>query len=155
MKNISLLGSTGSIGRNVLEVIRQFPGRFRIVGLAAGTNGRLLREQIEAFNPEMVSIGEAKLAGELAQSLPPGWAEKIVVGTAGNVAVATLPGADTVVSAIVGGAGLTPTLAAIEAGKNIALANKETLVMAGHLVMAAVQRCKVTLLPIDSEHSAI
>ncbi len=155
MKNISLLGSTGSIGRNVLEVVRQFPGRFRIVGLAAGANGRLLREQIEAFNPEKVSIGDAKLAGELAQSLPPGWSEKILTGTAGNVAVATLPGADTVVSAIVGAAGLTPTLAAIEAGKNIALANKETLVMAGHLVMAAVKRCKVTLLPIDSEHSAI
>lgn len=155
MKNISLLGSTGSIGRNVLEVVRQFPGRFRIVGLAAGTNGRLLREQIEAFNPEKISISEAKLAGELAQSLPPGWSEKIVVGTEGNVAVATLPSADTVVSAIVGAAGLTPTMAAIEAGKNIALANKETLVMAGHLVMAAVQRSKGTLLPIDSEHSAI
>ncbi|MBU3936699.1 MAG: 1-deoxy-D-xylulose-5-phosphate reductoisomerase [Proteobacteria bacterium] len=155
MKNISLLGSTGSIGRNVLEVVRQFPGRFRVVGLAAGANGRLLREQIEAFNPEKVSIGDAKLAGELAQSLPPGWSEKILVGTPGNVAVATLPEADTVVSAIVGAAGLTPTMAAIEAGKNIALANKETLVMAGHLVMAAAKRCKVTLLPIDSEHSAI
>jgi 1-deoxy-D-xylulose-5-phosphate reductoisomerase len=155
MKNISLLGSTGSIGRNVLEVVRQFPGRFRIVGLAAGANGRLLREQIEAFNPEMVSITEAKLAGDLIQSLQPGWSEKIMTGTPGNIAVATLPTADTVVSAIVGAAGLTPTLAAIEAGKNIALANKETLVMAGHLVMEAVKRRKVTLLPIDSEHSAI
>jgi 1-deoxy-D-xylulose-5-phosphate reductoisomerase len=155
MKNISLLGSTGSIGRNVLEVVRQFPGRFRIVGLAAGANGRLLREQIEAFNPEMVSITEAKLAGDLIQSLQPGWSEKIMTGTPGNIAVATLPTADTVVSAIVGAAGLTPTLAAIESGKNIALANKETLVMAGHLVMEAVKRRKVTLLPIDSEHSAI
>jgi len=155
MKNISLLGSTGSIGRNVLEVVRQFPGRFRIVGLAAGTNGRLLREQIEAFNPEKVSLGDTKLAGELVQSLPPGWADKILTGKEGNIAVATLPGADTVVSAIVGAAGLIPTMAAIEAGKNIALANKETLVMAGHLVMAAVKRSKVTLLPIDSEHSAI
>lgn len=155
MKNISLLGSTGSIGRNVLEVVRQFPGRFRIVGLAAGANGRLLREQVEAFNPEKVSIGDAKLAGELSQSLPPGWSEKILVGASGNAAVATLPDADTVVSAIVGAAGLTPTMAAIEAGKNIALANKETLVMAGHLVMQAAKRCKITLLPIDSEHSAI
>lgn len=155
MKNISLLGSTGSIGRNVLEVVRQFPGRFRIVGLAAGTNIRLLREQIEAFNPEKVSIADAKLAGELVQSLPPGWSEKISSGTEGNVAVASLPAADTVVSAIVGAAGLTPTMAAIEAGKNIALANKETLVMAGQLVMGAVKRAKVTLLPIDSEHSAI
>ncbi|HIJ78196.1 MAG: 1-deoxy-D-xylulose-5-phosphate reductoisomerase [Desulfobulbaceae bacterium] len=155
MKNISLLGSTGSIGCNVLDVVRQFPGRFRIVGLAAGNNGALLREQIEAFNPQKVSIADAKLAGDLAQSLPPGWSDKIEVGTKGNISVATIPEADTVVSAIVGAAGLTPTLAAIEAGKNIALANKETLVMAGNLVMDAVKRCRVTMLPIDSEHNAI
>lgn len=155
MKNIALLGSTGSIGRNVLEVVRQFPGRFRVLGLAAGNNIRLLREQIEAFDPELVSVGEAKLAGDLAQSLPQGWTEKIVSGTQGNIAVATMPGADTVVSAIVGAAGLTPTMAGIEAGKNVALANKETLVMAGAIVMAAAKRHKVSLLPIDSEHSAI
>ncbi|MGV1098627.1 1-deoxy-D-xylulose-5-phosphate reductoisomerase [Thiovibrio sp. JS02] len=155
MKNISLLGSTGSIGRNVLEVVRQFPGRYRVVGLAAGSNGKLLREQIEAFNPEKVAIADAKLARDLAQSLPTGWSEKILVGKEGNVAIATLASADTVVSSIVGAAGLTPTLAAIEAGKNIALANKETLVMAGDLVMAAVKRRKVALLPIDSEHNAI
>ena len=155
MKNISLLGSTGSIGCNVLEVVRQFPGRFRIVGLAAGSNGKLLRDQIEAFNPELVAIGDATLARDLAQSLPAGWTEKIRVGGEGNVAVATLASADTVVSSIVGAAGLTPTLAAIEAEKNIALANKETLVMAGDLVMAAVKRRKVSLLPIDSEHNAI
>ena len=155
MKNISLLGSTGSIGRNVLEVVRQFPGRFRVVGLAAGSNGRLLREQIEAFNPEKISIADTRLAGDLAQSLPAGWSEKIVTGTAGNIAVATIDSADTVVSAIVGAAGLKPTMAAIEAGKNIALANKETLVMAGGLVMEAVRRKGVALLPIDSEHSAI
>jgi 1-deoxy-D-xylulose-5-phosphate reductoisomerase len=155
MKNISLLGSTGSIGCNVLDVVRQFPGRFRIVGLAAGTNGALLREQVEAFNPQKVSIANAKLAGDLAQSLPAGWSDKIVVGTEGNISVATIPEADTVVSSIVGAAGLTPTLAAIEAGKDIALANKETLVMAGHLVMEAIKRFKVTMLPIDSEHNAI
>ncbi|MEW6501236.1 MAG: 1-deoxy-D-xylulose-5-phosphate reductoisomerase [Thermodesulfobacteriota bacterium] len=154
-KNLSLLGSTGSIGRNVLEVVRQFPGRFRIVGLAAGSNIALLREQIEAFNPLKVAIGTPELAGDLVQSLPPGWGSRIAVGKAGNEEVATLTEADTVVSAIVGAAGLTPTMAAIEAGKDIALANKETLVMAGNLVMEAVARKGVRLLPIDSEHSAI
>ncbi|MEW6594884.1 MAG: 1-deoxy-D-xylulose-5-phosphate reductoisomerase [Thermodesulfobacteriota bacterium] len=154
-KHLALLGSTGSIGRNVLEVVRQFPGRFRIVGLAAGTNIGLLREQIEAFNPAKVAISTPELAGDLIQSLPSGWGNRIVVGTAGNEEIATLPEADTMVSAIVGAAGLTPTMAAIEAGKEIALANKETLVMAGNLVMEAVAKRGVRLLPIDSEHSAI
>jgi 1-deoxy-D-xylulose-5-phosphate reductoisomerase len=154
-KHLALLGSTGSIGRNVLDVVRQFPGRFRIVGLAAGSNIALLREQIIAFNPVKVAIGNPELAGDLVQSLPSGWGDRIVSGTTGNEEVAALPEADTVVSAIVGAAGLTPTMAAIEAGKDIALANKETLVMAGNLVMAAVARKGVRLLPIDSEHSAI
>lgn len=155
IKNISLLGSTGSIGRNVLEVVRQFPGRFRIVGLAAGTNGALLRDQIEAFNPLKVAIADEQVARDLIQSLPPGWSARIVTGRKGNEEVATLPEADTVVSSIVGAAGLMPTMAAIEAGKDIALANKETLVSAGELVMQAVQRHKVRMLPIDSEHNAI
>jgi 1-deoxy-D-xylulose-5-phosphate reductoisomerase len=154
-KHISLLGSTGSIGRNVLDVVRQFPGRFRVVGLAAGQNIKLLRDQIEAFNPMLVSVADKKLAGDLIQSLPSGWSNKILTGTKGNIDVATIPKADMVVSAIVGAAGLTPTLAAIEAGKDIALANKETLVMAGDLIMKAVHAHKVDLLPIDSEHSAI
>ncbi|MFZ5774498.1 MAG: 1-deoxy-D-xylulose-5-phosphate reductoisomerase [Thermodesulfobacteriota bacterium] len=155
MKQIALLGSTGSIGKNVLEVVRQFPGRFRVLGMAAGNNVKLLREQIEAFNPERVSVSDARLAGDLAQSLPAGWTERIGVGVEGNIQVATVEGADTVVSAIVGAAGLAPTVAAIEAGKNIALANKETLVMAGHLVMEAARKRKLAVLPIDSEHSAI
>jgi len=155
MKHLSLLGSTGSIGRNVLEVVRQFPGRFRIVGLAAGRNIGLLRDQIEAFNPLQVAIADDKLAGDLVQSLPRGWADKIVTGNEGNVEVATIPKADMVVSAIVGAAGLRPTLAAIQAGKDVALANKETLVMAGDLVMSAAREHKVALLPIDSEHNAI
>lgn len=154
-KNISLLGSTGSIGRNVLKVVRQYPGRFRIVGLAAGNNIGLLRDQIEAFRPSLVSVSTPELAGELAAGLPPEWAERILSGPEGNVQVATIARADTVVSAIVGAAGLIPTLAAIRAGKNIALANKETLVMAGDLVTAEVRRHKVGLLPIDSEHNAI
>lgn len=155
IKHISLLGSTGSIGRNVLDVVRQFPDRFCIVGLAAGKNIKLLRDQIEAFNPLLVSVADENVVGDLIQSLPPDWSDKIVAGTEGNIEVATLPNADMVVSSIVGAAGLTPTLAAIEAGKNIALANKETLVMAGDLVMRKVQEHKVSLLPIDSEHNAI
>jgi len=154
-KTLSLLGSTGSIGRNVLEIVRQFPGRFKIAGLAAGTNIALLRDQIEAFNPSFVSVADDDLARELASSLGDGWSEKISTGQEGNIRVATLKDADTVVSAIVGAAGLMPTLAAIQADKNIALANKETLVMAGNLVMEAVQRHHVELLPIDSEHNAI
>ena len=155
MKNIAILGSTGSIGCNVLEVVRQYPGRFRVVGLAAGRNIALLRDQLEAFDPQLVSVGDEKLAGELRSLLAPEWRDRIVAGVDGNVQVATLASADTVVSAIVGGAGLVPTLAAIEAGKDVALANKETLVMAGDLVMAAVESNNVQLLPIDSEHNAV
>ncbi len=155
MKNIVVLGSTGSIGCNVLEVVRQFPGRFRVIGLAAGRNISLLRDQLEAFNPQLVSVADEKLAGELRSLLSPEWQQRIVAGVDGNVQVATLAEADTVVSAIVGGAGLVPTLAAIEAGKDVALANKETLVMAGDLVMAAVKNNNVALLPIDSEHNAV
>lgn len=154
-KKISILGSTGSIGRNVLEVVRQFPGRFSVIGLAAGTNISVLKDQVEAFQPQLVSVATEELANQLAESLSPVWKEKIVVGRAGNECVATLQDADTVVSAIVGAAGLLPTLAAIKAGKNIALANKETLVMAGQLVMQKVKEYNVDLLPIDSEHNAI
>ncbi|MEA2083577.1 MAG: 1-deoxy-D-xylulose-5-phosphate reductoisomerase [Thermodesulfobacteriota bacterium] len=155
VKNISLLGSTGSIGTNVLEVVRMYPGRFHIDGLAAGKNISLLHNQIEAFNPQIVSIADENCAGDLIQSLPAGWRDKIVTGVDGIIRVATLPSTDTVVCAVVGAAGLEPTVAAITAGKNIALANKETLVMAGELVMGAVRENMVNLLPVDSEHSAI
>lgn len=155
LKNISILGSTGSIGRGALDLVRRFPGRFRVVGLAAGRNLTLLREQIEAFNPLFVSVADPKLAGDLVQSLPAGWGERVVSGNEGNKRIATLAEADLVVSAIVGAAGLLPTLAAVEAGKAVALANKEALVMAGNLMMEAVRSHKVSLTPIDSEHSAI
>ncbi len=155
IKNIAVLGSTGSIGCNVLEVVRQFPGRFRVVGLAAGNNIKLLRDQLESFNPRLVSVASDRGAAELRAALPAVWHDRIVAGPEGNVAVAELAEADTVVSAIVGGAGLVPTMAAIEAGKHVALANKETLVMAGDLVMGAARRKGVALLPIDSEHNAI
>ena len=125
------------------------------MGLAAGNNIALLRDQIEAFQPVLVSVADEERMKELRQSLPDAWRDKLVCGQQGAEQVATLPGVDMVVSAIVGAAGLPPTVAAILAGKDIALANKETLVMAGPLIMQAVQKMKVALLPVDSEHSAI
>ncbi len=154
-KTIAILGSTGSIGTNVLEVVRQYPSRFRVAGLAAGANLALLKEQIEEFGPELVSVATAEGAEELRRALPPEWRERIVSDTEGIELVATLSGVDQVVSAVVGAAGLLPTLAAIKAGKHIALANKETLVMAGELIMGEAARQGVTLQPVDSEHSAI
>ncbi len=154
-QRISLLGSTGSIGTNVLDIVRRFPGKFQIVGLAAGTNIALLRDQVEAFEPEIISVATDQLAEDLAKLLGSAWTGRIHTGREGNIKVATVPSADTVVSAIVGAAGLLPTLRAIEAGKTIGLANKETLVMAGDLIMQAARANKVAILPIDSEHNAI
>ncbi len=154
-KTISLLGSTGSIGRNVLKIVRQFPGRFQIAGLAAGQNTTLLRDQIEAFQPRLVSVASEELAERLKSQVSAGWRGEIVFGQEGNIRVATMNDCDTVVSAIVGAAGLVPTMEAIKTGKHIALANKETLVMAGQLVMESARKHHVNLLPIDSEHSAI
>ncbi|ADW16996.1 1-deoxy-D-xylulose 5-phosphate reductoisomerase [Desulfobulbus propionicus DSM 2032] len=155
MKALSLLGSTGSIGTNVLAVVRQFPEQFRIVGLAAGRNVALLAEQVLEFQPECISVAEPALVSPLAQRLPPSYHSRIVCGTEGNCAVASLASAHMVVSAVVGAIGLLPALTAIRAGKDVGLANKETLVMAGRLVMRSAQQHKVQLLPIDSEHSAI
>ena len=155
MKTLSLLGSTGSIGMNVLAVVRQFPDRFRVAGLSAGRRIDLLAEQVREFLPEVVSIADPALADRLAALLPPDCRPEILSGAEGNRRVATLPVADMVVSAVVGAVGLLPVLAAIEAGKDVGLANKETLVMAGRLIMAAVRDHGVRLLPIDSEHSAI
>jgi 1-deoxy-D-xylulose-5-phosphate reductoisomerase len=154
-KKIAILGSTGSIGRNVLKVIAGFPHYFTVVGLSAGWNIELLREQIETFSPRMVSVADEETAKKLKQLLPAGCGSEIVWDDQGNQQVASLPEADMVVSAIVGAAGLLPTLAAIRAGKDIALANKETLVMAGRVIMEEVKKFGVRLLPVDSEHSAI
>jgi 1-deoxy-D-xylulose-5-phosphate reductoisomerase len=154
-KKIVILGSTGSIGRNVLRVAAGFPEHFSVVGLSAGWNIELMLQQIEAFSPRLVSVAEEGAALKLKTLLGPASQTEIVWGQAGNEQVACLPEADMVVSAIVGAAGLLPTLAAIRSGKDIALANKETLVMAGRLIMDEVKRHKVRLLPIDSEHSAI
>ena len=154
-KKISILGSTGSIGKNVLKVAASFPEHFTVVGLTAGWNIDLLREQVEAFSPLMVSVAEEETAEKLKTFLPDSSRTEIVWGQEGNEQVASLQDADMVVSAIVGAAGLLPTLAAIRSGKDIALANKETLVMAGRLIMDEVRKQQVRLLPIDSEHSAI
>jgi 1-deoxy-D-xylulose-5-phosphate reductoisomerase len=155
MKVLSLLGSTGSIGKSVLDVIRKFPDQYAVAGLAAGRNIDLLSQQMLEFSPKLVSVLDKAHADRLKALLPAACQSMIVWGVEGAVQVATLDAASMVISAIVGAAGLLPTLAAIEAGKNIGLANKETLVMAGKLVMSAVTRKGVQLLPVDSEHSAI
>jgi 1-deoxy-D-xylulose-5-phosphate reductoisomerase len=154
-KKIAILGSTGSIGRNVLEVAAGFPDHFTVIGLTAGWNIDLLRQQIDAFAPRMVSVAEEAEATKLKTLLGPSCCTDIVWGQEGNDQVASMQEADTVVSAIVGAAGLLPTLTAIRSGKDVALANKETLVMAGRLIMDEVKKQQVRLLPIDSEHSAI
>jgi 1-deoxy-D-xylulose-5-phosphate reductoisomerase len=155
MKTISLLGSTGSIGRNVLAVIRQFPKRYKVAALSAGKNIAKLKQQAIEFNPQCVSVATEELADKLRAELPIEFKDRICWGLEGNRRVATIDEADMTVTAVVGAVGLLPTLDAIEAGKDIGLANKETLVMAGALVMDAVRRNGVSLLPIDSEHSAI
>jgi 1-deoxy-D-xylulose-5-phosphate reductoisomerase len=155
MKHLSILGSTGSIGRNALHVVGMFPERFRVKALAGARNVALLAEQIDKFQPEMVVVVDETAAGELRRLLPSSASPRIGVGAEGYQEAASLDGVDLVVTAVVGAAGLLPTLAAIDAGKDIALANKETLVMAGQIVMDRVAARGVRLLPIDSEHSAI
>lgn len=152
LKNISILGSTGSIGTNTLRVIDRFPDRFRVVGLAAGGNAELLERQIRAFHPRIVSMQREDLARQLRERHP---GVVVTSGVAGMIEVATHPEADVVVSATVGAVGLVPTLRAIEAGKNVALANKETLVVAGEIMSRAVEASQTMLLPVDSEHNAI
>ena len=140
MKNIAILGSTGSIGTQALEIIRQNPGIFKAVALSCGKNTELLKQQIEEFKPEMVYCEADSSLNKNADSI---------------IDIATMDDADMVLNSMMGMRGLEPTLAAIEAGKDIAFANKETLVVGGDLVMDAVKRKGVKLLPVDSEHSAI
>ena len=155
IRNVSILGSTGSIGVNSLDVVSRFPDRFRVIGLAAGRNIELVSEQAAAFRPEIVSVMEEKDADRLKSLLLPDWDMDVVWGEEGICRVAALSDTDIVVSAVVGAAGLRPTWSAVKAGKHIALANKETLVMAGALVMAEAKRTGARILPVDSEHSAI
>ncbi|WP_219637439.1 1-deoxy-D-xylulose-5-phosphate reductoisomerase [Cohnella sp. CFH 77786] len=153
MKKIAVLGSTGSIGTQTLDVISRDPEAYEVVGLAAGRNADLLLEQAEAFRPKLVSVSSKELAERIRHRLPAG--TRVVHGEEGLIEVAANASADFVVCALVGSLGLTSTLAAIDAGAAIGLANKETLVTAGHLVMARAAAKDVRLLPVDSEHSAL
>lgn len=153
MKKLSVLGSTGSIGTQTLDVVSKHPEHFQIEGLAAGSNVELLLRQVHQFRPKKVSVATKELAEQVKTQVSPG--TEIFYGNEGLVEVAAGTDADTVVTAVVGSMGLHSTLAAIEAGKHIGLANKETLVTAGHLVTEAIKRKGVNMLPIDSEHSAI
>lgn len=155
MKYLAILGSTGSIGQSTLAVVAEHPGEFAVTGLAAGRNVKVLAEQISQFRPARVSVQDEAVAANLRELLPAAGAPEILWGAAGAREVAVASGADLVVSAMVGAVGLEPTLAAIQAGLPVALANKETLVAAGSLVMAAAKERGVSIIPVDSEHSAI
>ncbi len=155
MKHLSILGSTGSIGTNALEVVRRFPETFNVAALCAKTSVEALAAQIVEFEPELAAVFDSDGADRLKALLPAKCATEIVSGPSGYRQTAECPAADTVVTAMVGAAGLEPTIAAINSGKTICLANKETLVMAGEVVMALAREKGVPILPIDSEHSAI
>lgn len=153
MKKLAVLGSTGSIGTQTLDIVAHHPEQFQIDALAAGNNVQLLVEQAQQFQPKIVCLSTKELAEQAKPLLPAH--TKVLYGPEGLVEVAATSEADTVVTALVGSRGLPATLAAIDAGKQIALANKETLVTAGHLVMEQAARKGVSILPVDSEHSAI
>lgn len=153
IKQISILGSTGSIGVSSLDVCRNHPDRFQVCGLAAGRNIEMLVKQIEEFHPRLVSVQSEHDYHLLKSRIPAG--TEVMFGEEGAVAVATLNEVDVVISAIVGAAGLAPTLKAIEAGKNIGLANKESMVIAGEIMSRKAREHNVKILPVDSEHSAI
>lgn len=153
MKKIAVLGSTGSIGTQTLEIVRNHP-QLQVVALAAGNNVDMLEQQIREFRPLIAGINSPEAAADLRNrvaDLP----VKIVAGMDGLLEIATMEQSQVLVTAIVGMIGIRPTIAAIEAGKDIALANKETLVTAGHIIMPLAQKCGVSILPVDSEHSAI
>ena len=152
MKNVVLLGSTGSIGTSTAKVAGDLPNDIRLVGLAAGGNAELLAKQARQFRPELVSIGSPEKAAKLRPQLD---GIRVASGEEGLIELATLPSADIVLIAIVGTTGRQPALAAIRAGKDIAVAAKEILVMAGEIVMAEARKHGVRVLPVDSEHSAI
>ncbi len=154
-RGISILGSTGSIGTNTLRVVERFPDRFQVVGLAAGRQTDRLLEQIARHRPKVVSLSAEAPEEDRARVRSEFPEVQVLQGIEGMVEVATHPDCDFVMSATVGAVGLVPTLRAIEAGKNVGLANKETLVMAGELMTRAVAASSGTLLPVDSEHNAV
>lgn len=154
MKNIAVLGSTGSIGTQTLDIVRNNTDELKIKVLAAGSNVELIEKQIREFKPEIAVLYNAEKANELKiKTADTG--VKVLSGMDGMIESATFDDVDTVVTSMVGMIGIKPTIAAIKAGKNIALANKETLVTAGHIIMPLIKEHKVSLLPVDSEHSAI
>jgi 1-deoxy-D-xylulose-5-phosphate reductoisomerase len=153
MKNVVLLGSTGSIGTSTVKVAEDLPDRIRLLGLAAGNNAELLLKQARKHRPEVISINNPEKARDLGKFF--GAATQVYSGDEGLIKLATLPSADIVLIAIVGTAGLKPALAAIRAGKDIAVASKEILVMAGEIVMSEARKHGVRVLAVDSEHSAI
>lgn len=154
MKKISLLGSTGSIGVNTLDVVERNPESFQIVAMSAGSNVDLLAEQIRKFKPKVATLFDTTKISDLKERVADLDVE-IVPGEEGSNTVATLAEADVVVSGVVGSAGLVPAMQALKAGKNLALANKETLVIAGELVLKEAEKSNSQIIPIDSEHSAI
>jgi len=153
MKRLSILGSTGSIGVQTLDIVEAFSDRFEVVALGAGKNIEVLREQIAKFKPRVVSVLTEELSRVLSRELPD--PPEILHGIEGLIRIATLEEADVVVSALVGAIGLIPTLSAVKTGKTIALANKESLVMGGKIIMGEARKAGVDVLPIDSEHCAI
>ncbi|MEB3265365.1 MAG: 1-deoxy-D-xylulose-5-phosphate reductoisomerase, partial [Cyanobacteriota bacterium] len=162
MKALSVLGSTGSIGTQTLELVEEFPDRYRVVALTAGSNLDLLVDQIRRHSPEVVALADGGKLPQLRERLAtldaaarPARRPELLAGPEGLEAAAAWPSADLVVTGIVGCAGLLPTLAAIRAGKDLALANKETLIAAGPVVLPELERSGSRLLPADSEHSAI
>ncbi len=155
MKRISILGSTGSIGRSALDVVAAFPDRFRVVALAAGRSIERLAEQVEQYSPALVSIEREEDVPKLRSLVSSRFTGRIVTGAAGLEEAASLPEADVVVAGLVGAVGLRSAHAAILAGKRLALANKEALVVAGELVVSAAAKSGAEILPVDSEHSAI
>jgi len=154
MKSITILGSTGSIGTNTLDIVQRVPEDFRVVGLTAGGNIEKLEAQIRSFKPQVVAVSTESSAAALRTRCA-GLPVEILAGADGIAQVAAMPGAELVISAIVGAAGLVPTLAAIRSGKHIALANKEPMVMAGKLMQEEARKHGVRIFPVDSEHSAI
>lgn len=153
-KNIVVLGSTGSIGTQTLEVVRSYHESLSVIALAAGTNVDLMEKQIREFKPQ-VAVMWTKEAAEALKIRVADTSVKVLTGMEGLLEISVLPDADIVLTAVVGMIGIRPTIAAIEAGKDIALANKETLVCAGHIIMPLAEKKGVKILPVDSEHSAI
>lgn len=155
IRSLVILGSTGSIGRSAMEILAEYPERFRIIGLAAGRNARLLASQAVLWRPPVLAVLDQGVAAKLADLLPQGYTPEILYGPAGFERLAELPEAEMVLSAQVGAAGLPATLAAAKAGKIIALANKESLVLAGNLIREICRQTGAAILPVDSEHNAV